>query len=160
MDVGDLHFGVFGYTSYTTQLYFGMFEYTGDTVQLCYYLPVSLPWIDDDIMYHVTCAFILYPIAAVLAGIPVLLGLCGAAYHRAGIVFINLIVGLALLCTLVAWVTSTVVFGIQYTQMPDNFDVTLGNAIWIGLGALVSLLLGFCNTACGVCGGSRRTRRE
>jgi len=66
-------------------------------------------------MYTATCAFILYPIAAGLAGISVLLGLRWASYQCAGAALINLTVAVALLCTLVAWVISTILFGIQCT---------------------------------------------
>jgi len=146
MDVGDFHFGVFGYT--------------GSTARLCYYLPISILWFSDDVMYTATCAFILYPIAAGIAGISVLLGLRWASYQCAGTALINLIIAVALLCTLVAWVISTILFGIQCTKLSDNgTDATLGNATWLGFGALVFLFLGFCNTAYSVCGSSRRTRR-
>lgn len=146
MDVESLSFGVFGYTDSTTQV--------------CYYSPIPIPGVNSNIMHNLTCVLVLYPVAAGLAGISVLLGLCGASYHRAGTVFMTLTAALALLCTLIAWVISMAIFGIERSKLKDNgFDATWGNANWIGLGALVALLLGFCTAACGVFGNYRRTRR-
>ncbi|KAL4062214.1 hypothetical protein V8B97DRAFT_2022411 [Scleroderma yunnanense] len=141
-------------------LSFGVFGYTGSVTQVCYYLPISVSGVNSDILHNLTCTLILYPIAAGLAGISVLLGLCGASYHRAGTVFMTLTAALAMLCTLVAWVISTALFGIERTKLRDSgINATWGNATWMGLGALVSLLLGFCAAACGVFGNYRRTRR-
>lgn len=146
MDAGGLSFGVLGYT--------------GSTTHVCYYFPVSVPGVDENVMHNLTCALILYPIAAGLAGISVLLGICGATYHRAGTVFMSLAAALALLCTLIAWIISTSLFGVERTKLRDNgINAAWGNATWIGLGALVALFLGSCTAACGVFGSYRRTRR-
>ncbi|KAG6337092.1 hypothetical protein ID866_2003 [Astraeus odoratus] len=146
MDVGDLSFGVFGYT--------------GSKAHVGYSFPLSVPGTNSGVLHNLTYALILYPIAAGLAGISVLFGLCGAAYHRAGTVFMSLTAALALLCTLVVWVISTTLFGIERAKLRDyGIDATWGNATWIGLGALVALLLGFCTAACGVFGSYRRNRR-
>jgi len=139
---------------------FGVLGYTGSTTKVCYYSPIPVPGVNANIMRNLTCALILYPIAAGLAGISVLLGLCGASYHRAGTVFMTLTAALALLCTLIAWVISTALFGVERAKLRDNgSNAAWGNANWIGLGALVALLLGFCTAACGVFGSYRRTRR-
>jgi len=146
MDAGGLSFGVFGYT--------------GSKAHVGYYFPISIPGTNTDILHNLTYTLILYPIAAGLAGISVLFGLCGASYHRAGTVFMSLAAALALLCTLVAWIISTTLFGIERTKLRDyGVNATWGNATWIGLGALVALLLGFCTAACGVFGSYRRNRR-
>ena len=46
--------------------------------------------------------------AAGLSGLAVLFGLCGAAYHRAGTIFMMLVSALAFLVTLVVWVVEMV----------------------------------------------------
>lgn len=139
---------------------FGVFGYTGSKAHVGYYLPTSLPDSNSSTLHNLTYALILYPIAAGLSGISVLFGLCGAAYHRAGTVFMSLTAALALLCTLIAWVISTSLFGVEKQRLQDSgVNASWGNATWLGLGALVSLLVGFCTAACGVFGSYRRTRR-
>ena len=94
-----------------------------------------------------------------LSGIAVLFGLCGAAYHRAGTIFMTLISALAFLVTLVAWVVEMVLFGIAREHMRDRgIDATWGNANWLVLGALVALFLGFFAALCGSFGRYGRRR--
>lgn len=139
---------------------FGVFGYTGSKAHVGYYLPTSLPDSNSSTLHNLTYALILYPIAAGLSGISVLFGLCGAGYHRVGTVFMSLTAALALLCTLIAWVISTSLFGVEKERLQDNgVNASWGNATWLGLAALVSLLVGFCTAACGVFGSYRRTRR-
>jgi hypothetical protein len=100
-------------------------------------------------------------VAAGLAGLSVLFGMCGACYHRAGTVFMSLLSALATICTLIAWVISMALFGIARNRLRSDISgatVQYGNANWIALGALVALLIGFCTATCGVFGHYRRHR--
>ena len=99
-------------------------------------------------------------LAAGLSGLAVLFGLCGAAYHRVGTIFMTLISALAFLVTLVVWVIEMVLFGIARNHFRDRgLDATWGNANWMVLGALVALFIGFFASLCGSFGryGRRRT---
>ena len=99
-------------------------------------------------------------LAAGLSGIAVLFGLCGAAYHRAGTVFMSLISALALLVTLVVWVIEMVLFGIARHRARDRgLSADWGNANWLVLGALVSLFIGWVLATCGIFGRYRSPRR-
>ena len=150
LDVGNLHFGVFGYT--------------GSQAHVGWYFPLDATSqvsnrVNTNVLHNLTYVLILYPIAAGLSGIAVLFGICGAAYHRAGTVFMSLVAALAMLATLIAWVISMALFGVARERLRDSgIYATWGNANWIALGALVALLLGFCTAACGVFGHYRRTR--
>jgi len=145
LNVGSLHFGVFGYT--------------GSKTHIGYTFPIAASTLNTDILHNLTYVLILYPIAAGLAGLSVLFGICGAGYHRAGTVFMSLLAALAMLCTLVAWVISMALFGLAKNKLKDDgISSSWGNANWIALGALVALVLGFCTAACGVFGHYRRTR--
>ncbi|OAX44133.1 pali-domain-containing protein [Rhizopogon vinicolor AM-OR11-026] len=140
------------------QLSFGVFGYTGSKVQIGYYFPLPGD-INTTTLHNLTSVLILYPIAAGLSGLALLFGSCGAAYHRAGTVFMSLLAALAMLCTLVAWVVSMSLFGIVKSRLSsDHIDASWGNANWLALGALVALLIGFCTAACGVFGHYKRSR--
>ena len=94
-----------------------------------------------------------------LSGLAVLFGLCGAAYHRAGTVFMTLVSALALLVTLIAWVIEMVLFGVARDHVRDRGDVAnFGNANWLVLGAFVSLIFAFFSSACGIFGSYRSKR--
>jgi len=150
LDMGNLHFGVFGYTG--SQVHVGWYFPVGTASQVTNTL-------NTDVLHNLTYVLILYPIAAGLSGIAVLFGICGASYHRAGTVFMSLVAALAMLITLVAWVISMVLFGVAHDRFSDaGISVTWGNANWLALGALVALVLGFCTAACGIFGHYRRTR--
>lgn len=71
----------------------------------------------------------------------------------------SLLSALAAICTLIAWVISMALFGIARNHVRNEFKggrAQYGNANWIALGALASLLIGFCTAACGVFGHYRR----
>jgi len=140
---------------------YGVFGFTGSKTQIGYNF--SDDRLNTGILHNLTKTLILHPIAAGLAGMAVLFGLCGAAArHRAGTVFMTLLAGLAALITLVAWVIDMVLFGIaRHRFRDDGVPAQYGNANWLTLGALVALLLGFCASACGVFGryGGRYGRR-
>ncbi|EPQ57447.1 pali-domain-containing protein [Gloeophyllum trabeum ATCC 11539] len=144
---------------------FGCFGYTGTDHHIGYYFDQAIigatvpSRLNDHILHNLTETLILHPIAAGLAGIAFLFGLCGAGYHRAGTVFMSLIAALAMLTTLVAWVLDMVLFGIARDRFRDaGVNAQFGNALWLTLGALVSLFIGFVLAACGVFGHYRRRR--
>jgi len=147
---------------------FGVFGYTGTKPHIGYtFAPDRLGFSDTKlntgILHNLTFVLVLYPIAAGLAGLSVLFGLCGACYHRAGTVFMSLLSALATICTLIAWVISMALFGIARTHVRNDVPgatASYGNANWIALGALVALMIGFCTAACGVFGHYRRRRSE
>ncbi|KAI0674969.1 pali-domain-containing protein [Trametes maxima] len=141
--------------------HFGVFGYTGSKTHVGWFFPGALgdSRINDNLFHNLTYVLILIPIGAGLSGLAVLFGLCGAAYHRAGTVFMTLLAALAFLVTLVAWVIEMVLFGIARHHMRDRaIDATWGNANWIVLGALVSLFLGFFASLCGSFGRYSRRR--
>ena len=99
------------------------------------------------------------PTAAGLSGLAVLFGLCGAAYHRAGTIFMMLVSALAFLVTLVVWVVEMVLFGVARDRMRDRgLAASWGNANWLVLGALVALFLAFFASLCGSFGRYGRRR--
>jgi len=146
--------------------HFGVFGYTGSKAHIGYQFAPDIIGFSDTklntgILHNLTYVLVLYPIAAGLSGLAVLFGLCGASYHRAGTVFMTLLSALALLCTLVAWVISMVLFGIARNHARDAGKVAQwGNANWIGVGALGALILGFFASCCGVFGHYRRHRHH
>ncbi|KAG6828812.1 hypothetical protein H0H92_006694 [Tricholoma furcatifolium] len=142
------------------QVRYGVFGYTGSTVGIGYnFVQVGENTINTTVIHNLTKALILHPIAAGLAGLAFLFGLCGAAYHRIGTIFMSLLAGLATLVTLVAFVLDMALFGITRNRIRDaGVSAQYGNANWLTLGALVALLLGFCASACGVFGRYRRRK--
>ncbi|KIY68014.1 pali-domain-containing protein [Cylindrobasidium torrendii FP15055 ss-10] len=141
---------------------YGVFGYTGSDVHIGYDLNPSVLDFDSSSLntstiHNLTATLILHPIAAGLCALAVLFGLCGASYHRAGTVMMSLATALATLVTLVAWVLDMVLFGIAKKRFHDQgIDAEWGNAVWMTLGALASLILAFIVSACGICGSYRR----
>jgi len=146
--------------------HFGVFGYTGSKVAVGYtFAPARLGFDDTKlntgVLHSLTFVLVLYPVAAGLAGLSTLFGLCGAMYHRAGSVFMSLLSALATICTLIAWVISMALFGIARTHIRNDVrgaTAQYGNANWIAIGALAALLIGFCTATCGVFGHYRRHR--
>ncbi|KZP34525.1 pali-domain-containing protein [Athelia psychrophila] len=146
--------------------HFGVFGYTGSKVHVGYsFAPDRLGFtdskLDTGIIHSLTFVLVLYPVAAGLAGMAVLFGLCGACYHRAGTVFMSLLSALATLVSIVVWVISMILFSVAKHHVNDDASgstAKYGNANWIALGAMVSLLVGFCASACGVFGHYRKHR--
>ncbi|KZT26848.1 pali-domain-containing protein [Neolentinus lepideus HHB14362 ss-1] len=143
--------------------HFGVFGYTGTGTHIGYYFNQSIigtaipSRVNDGIFHNLTSTLILHPIAAGLSGLAFFFGLCGASYHRSGTVFMSLVASLAMLTTLVAWVLDMVLFGIARDRFRnEGVDAQFGNALWLTLGALVSLFLGFILAGCGVFGHYRR----
>lgn len=73
----------------------------------------------------------------------------------------SLISALAMLVTLVGWVIEMVLFGIARSHARSRgIGANWGNANWLVLGALVSLIIGFVCATCGIFGSYRsRSRR-
>ncbi|KAK1217498.1 hypothetical protein PQX77_019849 [Marasmius sp. AFHP31] len=135
---------------------YGIFGFTGSDTSIGYWF-MGPDAVNSRAMHNLTFALILHPIAAGLAGLAVLFGICGAGYHRAGTVLMTLLSGLATIITLIVWVLDMVLFGITRNRFRDNgIPAQYGNANWLVLGALVALLLGFCSSACGIFGSYRR----
>ncbi|KAA1471692.1 pali-domain-containing protein [Dentipellis sp. KUC8613] len=145
-----VHFGAFGFTGSDTHIGYTFDQFGFNNSRL-----------DSATIHNLTKTLILHPIAAGIAGLATLFGLCGASYHRAGTVFMSLLAGLAMLASLLAWVLDMALFGIARSQFRnEGWTAQYGNATWLTLGATVSLLLGFCLGACGVFGHYRRRRSE
>ncbi|KAI0035844.1 pali-domain-containing protein [Vararia minispora EC-137] len=150
------------YLFHANNVRYGVFGFTGSQAKIGYNFNGQLPGnhrLEETVILNLTDALILHPIGAGLAGLAVLFGICGAAYHRAGTVFMTLLSALALLVTLVAWVFDMALFGIARQQFRNSgFDADYGNGVWITLGALAVLAIGFCASACGIFGSYRRRR--
>ena len=66
---------------------------------------------------------------------------------------------LALLTTIAVWVIEMVLFGVARDHIRDRgFSADYGNANWLVLGALVSLILSFFTSACAILASYRKTR--
>ena len=109
------------------------------------------------LLYMLAFLYSLSTTGAGLSGLSTLFGLCGAAYHRAGTVFMTLTGGLAFLVTLIAWIAEMSLFGIARNHMRDSgINATWGNANWLVLGALVALFIAFVVSLCGSFGCYRK----
>ncbi|KAF8589037.1 pali-domain-containing protein [Ramaria rubella] len=154
-------------------IHFGVFGYTGSGRSVGYFFNPSVLGLpdtnfDNGVIHNLTFVLILHPIAAGLAAIAVLFGLCGAAYSRVGTIFMTISATLATLVTIIAWVIDMVLWGIARDRirsagssgdLPLDTTAQYGNANWLTLGALVALLLAFCAGALGVCGRYSRGHR-
>ncbi|CCM00424.1 uncharacterized protein FIBRA_02454 [Fibroporia radiculosa] len=141
--------------------HFGVFGYTGSKAHVGWYFPTGVAdsELNDTLFHNLTAALILVPIAAGLAGIAVLFGLCGAAYHRVGTIFMTLVTGLTFFVTLVVWIIAMALFGIARDHVRDRAGAAqYGNANWLVLAALVALFIGFFVSCCGVFGRYRSRR--
>ena len=110
-------------------------------------------------IHNLTFTLILHPIAAGLSGLAVLFGICGADYYRSGTVFMALSSSLAALVTLVAFILDVALFSIaRHDFRKLGWSSQYGNAIWLTLGALAALALGFCTSTFGIFGSYKRRR--
>ncbi|EJU05234.1 pali-domain-containing protein [Dacryopinax primogenitus] len=143
---------------------FGCWGYTGSPRQLGYYWPNALPGITNTrlsqtVFHNLTYVLVLHPIGAGLAALAVLFGLCGAAYSRAGTIFMSIASSLAGLVTLVAMIVDLVLFGIAMDEIRNHGGAAqYGIANWFTVAAFASLLLGFCTGSCGIFGRYRERR--
>ncbi|KAI1796478.1 pali-domain-containing protein [Ganoderma leucocontextum] len=143
-----------------TVTHFGVFGYTGSPVTVGWFFPTGLGdrTLNNILFHNLTFVLVLIPIGAGLAGLAVLFGLCGAAYHRAGTVLMTLTGALAFLVTLIAWVIEMVLFGTARHHMRGRgIDATWGNANWLVLGAVVALFIAFFFSLCGSFGRYRKS---
>ncbi|KAJ7287561.1 pali-domain-containing protein [Mycena rebaudengoi] len=134
---------------------FGVFGYTGSSISIGYrFNPSTLNFKCKPQHTNLTKCLILHPIAAGLAGLAFLCGVCGAFYHRAGTVVMVLLVSIATVVCLLAFLFDMVLFGIarRAFQHQGITASRYGNACWLTLGALTSLLLAFSTAACGLFG--------
>ncbi|KAI9509170.1 pali-domain-containing protein [Russula earlei] len=141
------------------QLRFGVFGYTGTHARLGYRFPITTGELSSSTIHNLTFTLILHPIAAGLSGLAVMFGLCGSQYHRSGTVLMALSSSLAALVTLVAFVLDMVLFSIARHEFRKiGWSSQYGNALWLTVGALALLLLGFCTSTIGIFGSYRRRR--
>jgi len=140
------------------EMTFGTFGYTGSNHVVGYYLNSTVVGfenssIDNANYFRLTATMVLHPVAAGLAGLSVIFGICGAGYHRMGTIFMFFCSALATLITFVVFIIDMVLWGIVKdkinTDGPAGADAKYGNANWMVLGALVALILGFCSAGCG-----------
>ncbi|OCH93092.1 pali-domain-containing protein [Obba rivulosa] len=142
--------------------HFGVFGYTGSPTHVGYKFPpgVADSTVNDGLFFNLTCVLVLIPVSAGLAGIAWLFGLCGAAYHRVGTIFMTLVSALAFLTCLVVWVIEMSLFGIVRHHVRERGgSANWGNANWLVLGALVALFLAFFASLCGSFGRYRNRTR-
>jgi len=148
------------------EVHFGVFGYTGSARKLGYTIDPSILGVNNDslntaVIHNLTYVMVLHPVAAGLAGLAVIFGLCGAAYSRVGTIFMSLAAALATLCTLVVFIIDMVLWGIARNRIRDQgAQANYGNANWMVVGALAALLLGFCSSVIGSCGNYRRRNAE
>ncbi|CAE6339881.1 unnamed protein product [Rhizoctonia solani] len=148
------------------EIHFGVFGYTGSERRLGYEIDPAILGLNTDnlnttTIRNLTYIMVLHPVAAGLAGLAVIFGLCGAAYSRVGTIFMSLAAALATICTLIVFVIDMVLWGIARNRIRDEgASANYGNANWMVAGALAALLLGFCSAALGSCGRFSRRRTE
>ncbi|KAJ7497269.1 pali-domain-containing protein [Mycena latifolia] len=135
--------------------HFGVFGSTGTHISVGYrFNSGSLKFNDSSfntpVIANLTRTLILHPIAAGMAGLAFLFGVCGVVFHRAGTVIMVLLAALATVVCLMAFLFDMVLFGIARNNFRgQGIQSHLGNACWLTLSALVALLLGFSTAACG-----------
>ena len=100
-------------------------------------------------------------LAAGLAGLAFLFGLCGVRYHRSGTIMMSVFSALANLTALVVFVIDMVLWGIARNRLRGlGLTAQYGNANWLTLGAVVALACGYCVAACAIFGNYRRRRKN
>jgi len=68
---------------------------------------------------------------------------------------------LAALVTLIAWILDMALWSIVRHEFREaGLSSQYGNAVWLTLGALAALLLGFCTSAIGIFGSYRKRRYD
>jgi len=148
---------------------FGMWGYTGSAKHLGYNVPSSIlgssdAFLSGGVLKNLTYILVLHPVAAGLSFLAVMFGLCGTlTYNRIGTILMTVCATLALLATIVVFAIDMILFNIFRNRIESdgsNNTASLGNANWITLAALVSLLLGTCAAGCGSFGKYRHRRRS
>ena len=93
-----------------------------------------------------------------LSGMALFFGIWGAAHHRAGTITMTSIATLTFILTLLAWICEIILFSLARSRIQDaGLNASLGNANWIALGGLISLLF---TVFTGFCGSFGRYRRK
>jgi len=105
-------------------------------------------------LHEITRALIVHPIAGALALGAVIWGLLGVcAASRFCTVMMSLTAFLALVGALLALALDLALWLIVRKDLDNaGYSGTLGNAIWMTVGACAALVLGTCTAACGSCG--------
>jgi len=142
-------------------IHFGVFGFTGSGTSVGYRFPPDLLGFNDTrlnstTIHNLTKLLILHPIAAVLAGIATLLGLCGS---RLDSFFMALFAALAFVVTAFIWIIDMVLWGIARSRIRgEGGSAQFGNANFLTLGAAIALAIGACAALIGVVKGRRRAR--
>jgi hypothetical protein len=147
----------------STQLRYGIFGYcvTGKGCSAATFgYPLSLAGLGNNQtfgttgLHNLTKALIVHPIAGALALLAVIWGMLGVcAASRACTILMSITAFFALLGALVAFAIDLALWIIMRDDVQNaGYSATLGNAIWLTLGAFVALILGTCTAACGSCG--------
>ncbi|KAI0302543.1 hypothetical protein BC826DRAFT_984895 [Russula brevipes] len=93
---------------------------------------------------NLTYGLIFHPIAAGLSGLAVLFGISSALFHRKGPILMALFSSLATLFTFLAFVLDLALFIIARNEfLKSGWSAQYGNAMWLTMGALAVLALGF-----------------
>jgi len=103
----------------------------------------------DDIIHGLTYAFVLHPIAAALAFVAFMLAVCSNIVSH---IFGSIVAFFATLITLVALGIDLGLFISARNRINDQATgspASLSNAIWMVLGALISLLIASFTICCG-----------
>jgi len=142
------------------EIRYGVFGYTGSKVAIGYdFIGIQNSNISNVALRNLTKALILHPIAAGFSGLAFFSGLFGAAYHRAGTVFMTLFSALAALLTLVIVVIDLALFGVMRQRYRERgISAEYGIAPWLAVGALGALLFAFLASCCGVFGRYRKRK--
>ncbi|KAI5824212.1 hypothetical protein K523DRAFT_315668 [Schizophyllum commune Tattone D] len=134
-DYGSTHFGVFGFSG--GKVHVG-FHFLVPVIGYDYLA------IEGSHLHALTYTLVLYPIATGISASALVAGVGATHNRRAGTIIMTLLAGLALLLALAAWVLSMVLFGTARSRFDEQgIDAAWGNANWVGLGALVALLVAF-----------------
>ncbi|KAJ7218089.1 pali-domain-containing protein [Mycena pura] len=147
-------------------VHFGVFGFSGTPTGIGYrFSPSSLDFNDrtlnTPLFRNLARTLILHPIAAGLAGLAFLSGVCGATYHRAGTVTMVLLAAIGFVVCLLAFICDMVLFGIARDSfIRQGIQSQYGNACWLTLAALVALLLGFSTAAYGVLARYKKRKRD
>ncbi|KAH9942282.1 uncharacterized protein BXZ73DRAFT_74567 [Epithele typhae] len=169
LNVGSLRFGVFGYT--------------GSSKRIGWSFPTELAdgALNGHFFRRLTPALVLIPLSAALAGAAALSGTIGmvflpmweilhqrsplGSFAATGIILMAAFSLLAFPIALVAWILEMILFGVARQRLRSHgVDAAWGNANWMVLGALFTLLVGLATFAfavalsmvCDGCCGSDR----
>jgi len=125
-----------------TEFRFGVFSFTGTQQRIGYRFPISTGQLGS--IQNLTYGLIFHPIAAGLSGLAVLFGISSAFFHRKGPILMALFSSLATLFTFLAFILDLALFTIARNEfLKSGWSSQYGNAMWLAMGALAVLALGF-----------------